>query len=88
MEELADYVKGYKDILDIPKPQRFLKRPSLEQLFTRKVMRDVQKRTDAIEDAVKNYGYRQREIADHLGMHFSSISRILGQVSKMTRKET
>ncbi len=46
------------------------------------------KRNEAIVDAVEEYGYRQREIADHLGMHFSSISRILRQVGKMTRKET
>ncbi len=88
VEEFADYVKGYRDILDIPKSQRFLKRPSLERVFSGNILRDMLKRNEAIVDAVEEYGYRQRELADHLGMHFSSISRILRQVGKMTRKET
>ena len=30
-----------------------------------------------LRGAVERYGYSQREVADHLGMHFSSISRIM-----------
>ena len=35
------------------------------------------------------HGYRQREVADHLGMYFTSVSRIMkqeSQMSQMTRK--
>ncbi|MCP4252520.1 MAG: helix-turn-helix domain-containing protein, partial [Candidatus Scalindua sp.] len=30
-----------------------------------------------ISEAVYEYGYRQREVADHLGIHYSTISRLL-----------
>ena len=34
------------------------------------------KRRVAIVKAAEQYGYRQREIAEHLGIHYSSVSRI------------
>jgi len=35
------------------------------------------KRNEKIEEAVERYGYAQREVADHLGMHSTPISRIM-----------
>ena len=35
------------------------------------------KRRVAIIKAVEQYGYRQQEIATHLGLHYSSVSRIV-----------
>lgn len=34
-------------------------------------------RDKKIVEAVEKYGYRQREVADHLGMYFTSVSRIM-----------
>jgi hypothetical protein len=34
---------------------------------------------EKIEEAVERYVYTQREVADHLGVHFSPISRIMHQ---------
>jgi putative transposase len=76
-ETFSDYVKGYQDIPEIPKTQRFLRRPSLDSLFGDKVLHNLQKRNKAISTAVQAHGYSQREVADHLGMHFTSISRIM-----------
>jgi plasmid maintenance system antidote protein VapI len=42
------------------------------------------KRNNAISEAVEKHGYRQREVADHLGMYFTSISRIVNVRSKVT----
>lgn len=77
IEGLIDYVKGYEAIPEIPKAQRFLSRPNLEQLFNGRVLQDIDKRNEKIEEAVKKYGYTQREVADHLRMHFTSVSRIM-----------
>ncbi len=76
-ETFSDYVKGYRDIPEIPKTQRFLKRPALDSLFGYKVLHSLQKRNKAIAAAVQEYGYSQREVADYLGMHFTSISRLM-----------
>ena len=76
-EDFADYIKGRKDVVDIPRSQRYLDRPDLQSIFTEDVLRDILKRDEKITQAVYQYGYRQKEVADHLGMHFSSISRIM-----------
>lgn len=88
VEKLIDYVKGHEEIPEISKAQRYLSRPGLGQLFVERVLRDMGKRNEKVEQAVGRYGYTQREVADHLGMHFSSISRIMRErkTKGMSRK--
>jgi hypothetical protein len=77
VEGLEEYVKGNKNIPEIAKSQRYMNRPTLQQLFKVEVIRDKRKRDKKIVEAVEDFGYSQREVADNLGMHFSSISRIM-----------
>lgn len=77
VKKLSDYVKGCKDIPEIPKSQRYMQRPRLEEIFSENILQDRRKRDRKIAEAVEVYGYRQREIADYLRMHFTSISRIM-----------
>jgi len=77
VEGLIDYIRGHEAIPEIPKAQRFLNRPSLEQLFIGRVLRNMDKRNEKIEEAFEKYGYTQREVADHLRMHLTSISRVM-----------
>jgi predicted transcriptional regulator len=34
-------------------------------------------RRKPVLEAMERYGYRQKEIADHLGLHYSLVSRIV-----------
>lgn len=77
VDQLADHLKKHRDIPEIPRSQRYTDRPSLEKLFTEKTVGNKTKRNKTISEAVEKHGYRQREVADHLGMYFTSISRIL-----------
>jgi putative transposase len=74
---LMDYLRGKRDIPELPKIQRYADRPSLTQIFSGRIVQDIGKRNEKIQEAVQQYGYRQREVADYLDMHFTSISRIL-----------
>ena len=74
---LTDYLRGKKDIAELPKSQRYIDRPSLEKIFSKNILKDISKRNRKISEAVRRHGYRQREVADYLKMHFTSISRIL-----------
>jgi REP element-mobilizing transposase RayT len=78
-KELMGYVKGQRDIREIPKSQRYADRPTLEKIFTTDIVGKKKKRDRNIVDAVKRYGYSQREIAEHLGMHYTTISRIVNE---------
>jgi putative transposase len=77
VDGLIDHLRKHKDIPDIPKSQRYVSRPSLVKIFTGGILRDKGKRDRKIVEAVEKYGYRQREVADHLGMYFTSVSRIM-----------
>ncbi len=86
VERLIDYVRGHEEIPEIPKAQRYLNRPGLGELLSRGISQDIRKRNKRISEAVERYGYTQREVADHLGMHFTSISRIMRESKWMLRK--
>jgi hypothetical protein len=60
--------------------------PRLETIFTDRIVKDTKKRNEKIMEAIESHGYQQREIADYLGMHFSSTSRILRTREAMTKK--
>jgi REP-associated tyrosine transposase len=77
VETLAGYMKGQRDIKEIPKSQRLIHRPALADIFNQKSKPSNTDRNKKIREAVERHGYSQREIADHLGMHYTSISRLI-----------
>jgi hypothetical protein len=79
---LSDYVTGRKKIPEIAKSQRFMNKPPLTDIFRSEVLRDRDKRNKCIGEAVFEHGYTQREVADYLRMHFTSVSRILRKKKK------
>jgi len=86
VDGLGEYVKGRKEIPEIAKSQRFMNRPPLKDIFRLEVFGDRRERDKSIGKAVWEHGYTQREVADHLGIHFTSVSRILRGKGKMLIK--
>lgn len=74
VEKLKRYVNSYEEIQEIPRSQRFVSRLKLKELFDKKLAKA--KRDAAIVQAVHDYGYSQREVADVLGLHYATVSRI------------
>jgi REP-associated tyrosine transposase len=77
VQSLADHLTRHNKVPEIPKSQRFAARPGLDKLFSAGVRKDRRKRDPKIVQAVEQHGYTQRAIADHLGMHYSTISQIV-----------
>jgi len=77
VESLIDYVKGYRDIREIPRGQRYAGRPGLDGLFDEEIKGDRKKRKKKVQEAVEKHGYSQKEVADYIGIHYSVISRLL-----------
>ncbi len=76
---LTDYLRRHKDVPEIPKSQRYATRPALEKLFEGNILGERAKRDRMIREAVEKFGYTQRAVADHLGFHFTYVSRILNE---------
>ncbi|MGE5894121.1 MAG: addiction module toxin RelE, partial [bacterium] len=79
IEDLIGYVKGQRDIQEIPKEQRFLHRPALEEVFRHSVGKELRRRNRKIRQAVEEHGDSHREIAAHLGRHYTTVSRIINE---------
>jgi REP element-mobilizing transposase RayT len=78
VEKLKGYVKGYEEIAEIPRNQRYLSRPKLKALFEGKLTKT--KRDARIVEAVHRYGYSQREVADFLELHYATVSRLANRL--------
>ena len=79
IEKLIKYVKGKEDIKEIPRNQRYIGRPHLNDLFKDKILEKKQLRDKKLIEAVEKHGYSQKEIADYLCMHYSTISRLVNK---------
>jgi len=77
VEEFSDVAKGIEELSEIPKSQRFLHRPALMHLFPNEASQDKELRNQLVVEAVEVHGYDQKAVADHLRIHYSTVSRIL-----------
>jgi hypothetical protein len=77
VNSLADHLKKHKHVPEIPKSQRYANRPTLEKIFEKSIAKDKKKRDGKMVEAVEKYGYRQSEIARHLGLHSSTVSNLV-----------
>lgn len=79
IKNMLQYSKKREENLEIPKGQKLADRLQLEEIFTEDIKKDRKKRDLAIYKAIYDYGYKQTEIANFLGLHYTSISRLVNK---------
>lgn len=77
-EQLGDR----QEIKEIPRVQRYPGRPSLDRIFADARSRDRQQRNQRIEEARITHGYTLKEIADVLGIHYTTVSKVISARKK------
>lgn len=77
VESLIEIVEGYRDAREIPRIQRYVSRPELEELLNDKIQRDGRQMKVKVKEAVEKHGYTQKEVADHIGIHYSVVSTMV-----------
>ena len=77
VESLAELLGEKRKLKEIPRKQRFADRPSLPHIFARS-KKDKSARNEAVYEAHHEHGYTLTEIANHLALHYSTISKVLG----------
>jgi len=65
---------------EVPQAQRLANRPALGEIFQNRAV------DEAIALAYREYGYTLQEIAAHLGVHYSTVSRRLRRFEQRTRE--
>lgn len=81
-DTLLDYIKRYRDMQEIPRQQRYIDRPLLKNLFTDNVVSDKKQRIAQIALAHIEHGYTLKEIANHLGIHYTTVSKYVKKRSE------
>jgi len=80
-EGFIDRFKGLledkKGVKEIPRPQRYVGRPSLDKIFSER--KATGQRDIGINAAHMSYGYNLKEIADYLGIHYTTVSKVIGK---------
>ncbi len=76
LSQVTSYVKGCEDVRELTKAQRYIAQPTLDEIFHNKIGHKLD-RNRKIRDSVIRWGYSQREVGDYLGLHYSTISRLV-----------
>jgi REP element-mobilizing transposase RayT len=80
IEQLSGLLDEKESIKEVPRVQRYVARPPLRELFKGKKGKDRTVEDRTIYDTYVRYGYTMKEIAEHLGFHYATISRAIKRV--------
>jgi REP element-mobilizing transposase RayT len=83
IKQLRGFLDEKEKIKEVPRLQRYVARPSLSGLFRGKKRKERKERKaedKTIYSAYVRYGYTMKEIAEHLGIHYATISRAIKRV--------
>jgi hypothetical protein len=76
-EMIRPRLKEKSTFTEIPREQRLMLRPSLEEVFPGNLKMTKRDRNLAVWKAHMEHGYQLKEIAGHLGLHYATIGRII-----------
>jgi len=80
VEKFRPLLERSERIREIPQAQRYVARPSIDDLLSSEKIKDKRARDQAIYDAHMSYRYTLREIGEHLGVHYATVSRAITRV--------
>lgn len=76
-EKIRPGLNEKSEITEIPREQRLVLRPSLEELFPENPRMTKEDRNRIIRKAHMHHGYQLNDIAGHLGLHYATVGRII-----------
>jgi len=82
IEQLSGLLDEKGNMKEVPRLQRYVARPPLSELFRGKKGKEREAGDEAIYAAYVRYGYTMREIAEHLGLHYATMSRAIKRVER------
>ena len=79
LDKIKKLIRGKETLKEIPRMQRYITKPLLEYILKYK---DKKPRDNAVFEAHIRYGYTLKDVAEHLGVHYATISRAVKRVEK------
>jgi len=75
IEKYKDLLSDKEQIKEIPRPQRYVSRPRLSKLLSKEDK--TTRRNRQVYAAHVKYGYTLKEIADHIEIHYTTVSKAI-----------
>lgn len=79
VERISPALREKSELREIPRRERFAFRPPLEEVLSGVMGRSRMERNRAIRLAYLEYGFTFTEIARHLGLHYTTVSKVVNQ---------
>lgn len=76
-EKIEPGLNEKSKITEIPRKQRLVLRPSLDELFPENPKMTKKARNRAVWKAHMDHGYQLNDIGGHLGLHYATVGRII-----------
>ena len=70
-------IRGKENLKEITRKQRDVTRPPLNEIFKRK---DKKSKDQAMYEACLQYGYTLKDIAEFIGVHYTTLSRVVKRI--------
>jgi len=80
--KMRDHLRRGAGNSENPKVQRQIGRPLLSELLPRATFKDKPRRNEAIRRAHLECGYTLKEIAEIIGIHYTTVSKVLSREDK------
>lgn len=84
IDKIQNLIQQKREDKEIPINQRYMGRPCLDDCFKESIDRNV--RNKRIYIAVLEFGYKQKEVADYLGLGYSTVSEIISAEERRLRE--
>ena len=78
--KIKSLIRGKENLKEIPRKQHYVTRPLLKGIF------QDQSKDQAMYEAHLQYGYILKEIAESIGVHYITVSRVVKKVEKEEEK--
>jgi putative transposase len=85
-DQLGEQCREAMECAEFPRTQRFASRPPLPRIFAG--LASKAERNARIVVAVRYHGYSMREVAEFLGRHYATVSRILAHAAEVSHHKT
>jgi len=83
IDEIKHLMRGKEKLKEITREQRYLTRPALNEIFKSK---DKKSKEQVIYEAHLQHGYTLKEIAEYIGVHYTTVSRAIKKIERKDEK--
>ena len=77
VDEIKHLIRGKEKLKEIAREQRYVTRPPLNEIFKPK---DQKSKEQVIYEAHLQYGYTLKDIAEYIGVHYTTVSRAIKKI--------